>query len=573
MRRSEAILFLPPNVPPPSPPDATASMPPSPPPPPSPSAASPPAAPDGDLNLSANTHAQASGGDASRPLVMAYYPDWAGGDFPPEKIDFGRFDWIDFAFAVPDERLNLTWDGSDDAPDLLRRLVTRAHGQGKKVKLSVGGWTGSRYFSAAAASAQNRETLARNILALYTQFGLDGIDLDWEYPAQDGNAGNLVSPADSANFLAFLTVLRSVLPPDAVITAATQTVPFAGADGDPLGDVSAFAKVLDWVLLMNYDTWGCECAFLPIAALFLSSRADLLLPYSPVPLAVLGTAIRSFVPARTRSPLAHMRAASETPGPNAPLSDACGNTTQGSASALAALRTWTAAGFPASQLVLGVPSYGYISRSSASLLRTRAPAALPPAVFARRQKQRARRRSRVLNWVGALVDKAQPFLAPGRTLVVNEDGGTDGGQVQFRELVRQGIVQPYAGASNASRPSPSPGPALHASYTRLLGGSNPSPADVATAEAVRAAVENREPRALFAGAGGFAREWDACSSTPFLRSAAARQVVAYDDPVSLEMKAQLAREAGMRGVNMFDVHGDTDGWDLADAILRGLGVK
>lgn len=23
-------------------------------------------------------------------------------------------------------------------------------------------------------------------------------------------------------------------------------------------DVSAFAKVLDWILIMNYDTWGCE---------------------------------------------------------------------------------------------------------------------------------------------------------------------------------------------------------------------------------------------------------------------------------------------------------------------------
>ncbi|KAJ2967315.1 hypothetical protein NUW54_g13538 [Trametes sanguinea] len=37
---------------------------------------------------------------SSRPLLMAYYPDWAGDAFPPEKVDFSRFDWIDFAFAV-----------------------------------------------------------------------------------------------------------------------------------------------------------------------------------------------------------------------------------------------------------------------------------------------------------------------------------------------------------------------------------------------------------------------------------------------------------------------------------------
>jgi hypothetical protein len=79
-----------------------------------------------------------------RPLVMAYYPDWAGSTFPPEKIDFNRFDWIDFAFALPDQNFNLTWDDPSGAPALLRRLVNAAHANGKKVKLSVGGWTGSQ---------------------------------------------------------------------------------------------------------------------------------------------------------------------------------------------------------------------------------------------------------------------------------------------------------------------------------------------------------------------------------------------------------------------------------------------
>lgn len=78
------------------------------------------------------------------PLLMGYYPDWAGDGFPPEKIDFSRFDWIDFAFAIPDENFTLTWDDPVYAPDLLRRVVSLAHAQDKKVKLSVGGWTGSK---------------------------------------------------------------------------------------------------------------------------------------------------------------------------------------------------------------------------------------------------------------------------------------------------------------------------------------------------------------------------------------------------------------------------------------------
>ncbi|CDO71299.1 hypothetical protein BN946_scf184908.g56 [Trametes cinnabarina] len=160
-RRSEAVLFLPPDTPPSSPyhiptptggsmlptaSDATQNLSPA-------TSSSPPAPsapPDTNLNMDASPPSQAdAGADAppsasdGRPLLMAYYPDWVGKTFPPEKVDFGRFDWVDFAFAVPDAQANLTWDGSDDAPDLLRRLVARAHQAGKNVKLSVGGWTGS----------------------------------------------------------------------------------------------------------------------------------------------------------------------------------------------------------------------------------------------------------------------------------------------------------------------------------------------------------------------------------------------------------------------------------------------
>ncbi len=81
---------------------------------------------------------------SQKPLVMAYYPNWAAAAFPPENIDFKRFDWVDFAFAVPTQNFGLGWDGDDDSADLLRRLVTTAHQNGKRVKLSVGGWTGSK---------------------------------------------------------------------------------------------------------------------------------------------------------------------------------------------------------------------------------------------------------------------------------------------------------------------------------------------------------------------------------------------------------------------------------------------
>ncbi|KAI0269122.1 glycoside hydrolase superfamily [Gloeopeniophorella convolvens] len=373
------------------------------------------------------------------PLMMAYYPSWVADAFPPENIDLSLFDWIDFAFAVPDQNFALDWDGSDSAPEILARLVPLAHSQGKKVKLSIGGWDGSKWFSPAVMNEVSRQTFVNNIVATYQQYDLDGIDIDWEYPSQQGHPQNYVDSGDTANFLEFLKQLRASLPPTARITAAVQTEPFAGNNGEPMYDVRAFASVLDWVLIMNYDVWG----------------------------------------------------ASANPGPNAPLNDACRNSTQPVASADAAIKAWTAAGFALSQLVLGVPSYGYISHSSATRLRQRDGGA----------------------------------YAPGPVVHAVTDDGEDSGQVQFRELVRQGLL-----------------------------------------------CKDPNGPGVYTGCGGFTRQWDACSSTPFLLSGAGNQVITYDDVQSLGLKAEFAKQHGLLGVNMFDLHGDTDQWELVGTLRQGLGL-
>ena len=179
------------------------------------------------------------------------------------------------------------------------------------------------------------------------------------------------------------------------------------------------------------------------------------------------------------------------PGPNAPLSDYCHNSTQPEANAVAGFNAWTSAGFPANKLVLGLPSYGYVYRSDAHRLR-----------------QRANLKSREED---ATV-----------TVMAGDDS-----QVPFRDLVGRGALT-LAAPSDGRRPP------------------------------------------VFGGAGGFVRHWDSCSSTPFLRSPSADQIVAYDDPESLAMKAEFARRTGMLGVNMFDTHGDTDEWHLTDTVKKAV---
>jgi chitinase len=177
--------------------------------------------------------------------------------------------------------------------------------------------------------------------------------------------------------------------------------------------------------------------------------------------------------------------ASSHPGPNAPLSDACHNSQQPSQNAESAFATWREAGFPASKLVLGVPSYGYISKSNATRLTERE----------------------------------------------NVKVTSDGDQIQFRNLVSEGALQ--------------------------------------LVSANRSTLWN----ATYISSGGFKRYWDECSDTPFLQSSAEDEVITYDDPESLYIKAAFVRNAGMRGVNLFDLSGDTDASDLINSLRYGLGLS
>jgi chitinase len=181
-------------------------------------------------------------------------------------------------------------------------LLKKSHRQ-LKTLLSIGGWTYSPTFPAAASTPSSRALFASSAVRLLADLGFDGIDIDWEFPA---------NPTEATNFLLLLQAVRSALDAYAaqhapgyhfLLTIAAS----AGPTNYNLLPLASIASTLDFINLMAYDYSG---------------------PWSSV--------------------AGHQ--ANLHPNPNSP------STTPFSTSS--AIEAYLSAGVPAHKLILGMPIYG-----------------------------------------------------------------------------------------------------------------------------------------------------------------------------------------------------------------------
>ncbi|TVY22711.1 Chitinase, partial [Lachnellula hyalina] len=183
-----------------------------------------------------------------------YFVNWAiyGRDFQPQQLPASELTHVIYAFA------NLQSDGtvvlSDTYADLQKHYSTdswndvgnnvygcikqlyllKKANRNMKTLLSIGGWTYSTNF------------------ALRQDLGFDGIDIDWEYPAD---------ATEAANFVLLLQAVRSAL--DAYSAQYAPSNQFlitiacpAGPDNYNLLQMSQMDVYLDAWHLMAYDYAG-----------------------------------------------------------------------------------------------------------------------------------------------------------------------------------------------------------------------------------------------------------------------------------------------------------------------------
>ena len=189
--------------------------------------------------------------DEDKHMVIAYV---MGGRSTVNAEDAMKITHINYAFAdVVDGRVV---EISDKDGERMQELVKlKSHNPDLKILISVGGWSRSKGFSDAVLTEASREIFAQSCIAFMHKHHLDGVDLDWEYPALRGD-NNVFRKEDTENFTAALKLIKEKLDIEGkrhemnyLLTIAT------GASQNYLDHVQMdmIHQYLDFINIMTYD--------------------------------------------------------------------------------------------------------------------------------------------------------------------------------------------------------------------------------------------------------------------------------------------------------------------------------
>lgn len=213
-------------------------------------------------------------------VIVGYFASWAiySNHFLWD-VDLAKVTHLNYAFAKIDDQGTValtdawadtdqrflargdSWNDSNDNlfGNLGQLYKLKNQYRNLKTGISIGGWSESKYFSRIASTPESRSKFIDSAIEMMVNFGMDYIDIDWEYPVEGGLDGNIRSPNDGLNLVKLLKELYYEL--ECVsqetgrrhfITIATPAGPYY-AKNFMLSQIEPFVEFFN---VMTYDFSG-----------------------------------------------------------------------------------------------------------------------------------------------------------------------------------------------------------------------------------------------------------------------------------------------------------------------------
>lgn len=175
--------------------------------------------------------------DDNSKVILGYVTSW-GIDLPdPFSVTH-----LAYAFATINDVFHTLTIKNEDRFAKIAQL--KQENPELKILLSVGGW-GAGNFSEMASTQDNRSKFISNIMEIVRKYGIDGVDIDWEFPGS--SLGKISSSQqDQANFTKLIYELRYSLGNIGILT-------FASPAYGKFYDYASIIPYVDFVNIMAYD--------------------------------------------------------------------------------------------------------------------------------------------------------------------------------------------------------------------------------------------------------------------------------------------------------------------------------
>ena len=133
--------------------------------------------------------AQAAAPAGLSAVILGYYLETGTTTVPTTSLNLRLFTHICHGSLTADSMGNVKMPPAMAASD----LVTRAHAVGVKVLVSVGGEDSGSFLNAIGNEPESTKKFVSDLVAIVLKYHYDGVDIDWEFPANDGDRDGMVS--------------------------------------------------------------------------------------------------------------------------------------------------------------------------------------------------------------------------------------------------------------------------------------------------------------------------------------------------------------------------------------------